>query len=166
MRPNDRQKFAAIVTGFAELKGKALSAAALDLYWAAMQHWSIEDFTAAASHLVSTCEFMPTPKNFEDLRKAGRPTPAEAWVKAVNHAASSAYRRGPTGDALLDKAVAAIGGYVAIAMHDEDTLFFLERRFAEAYEGMQDSEQVRAALPNIAGPTLLPVRNALPKLDG
>ena len=48
MRPNDRQKFAAIVTGFAELKGKALSAAALDLYWAAMQQWSIEDFTAAA----------------------------------------------------------------------------------------------------------------------
>ena len=152
MTPSDRKAFLEVVVGLAELKGKLLSAPALELYWNAMQRWRIDDFRAAASHLVSSCEFMPTPKDFEDLRKAARETPGEAWARAIGHAASSAYRSGPTGDGLLDRAVRALGGYVAIAMCDEDRLHFLERRFTEIYEAIEDAEGVRGALPQIAGP--------------
>ena len=70
MQPSDRKAFLEVVVGFAELKGKQLSAPALELYWNAMQGWTIEDFRKAAAHLLQTCEFMPTPKDFNDLKKA------------------------------------------------------------------------------------------------
>jgi hypothetical protein len=156
MTRDDYEAFCEIVLGFAELKGRQLSAPALELYWRAMQHWSIEEFRAAAEQLLRTCEFFPTPKDFESLRKAGRPTAAEAWLKAVE-ASAGAISCGRVmtvrtcGDPLIDRAVRAIGGYGAIAMCDEDKLHFLERRFAEHYESIQDAEEVRAALPQLTG---------------
>lgn len=161
MTPDDKQAFAEIVTGFAELKGKSLSTAALKIYWNSMQHWEIAAFREAANQLLRTCEFMPTPKDFEDLRKAGRPTAGEAWTEVLNYV-----RKGfvywdagrPTPNAavqkpaspLTDRAVAAIGGYQAIAMSETDKTHFLERRFAEHYEAMQDADEVREALPQVA----------------
>ena len=150
MNPADRIEFAKVLMGFAELKGKALSKAAVDLYWSTMQDWDIADFKAAAEHLLRTCEFMPVPKDFEDLRKAGRPTAGEAWAKALRHASSSAYRNGPLGDETIDAAVRAIGGYVVIAMCDEDKTHFLERRFCELFESIQDADDTREAVPQIA----------------
>lgn len=155
MKPTDKAEFAKVVLAFAELKGKQLSLPAVDLYWLAMQDWTIEDFKAAAAHLLSTCEFMPTPKDFEDLRKAGRMTAGEAWDRAVGHAASSAYRQGPSGNEMIDQCVRMIGGYAAIAMCDEEKLHFLERRFTEHYATLEDSSDVRAALPQVAKPDWL-----------
>lgn len=153
MIPADRKRFIEIVVGFAELKGKQLSPPALEIYWRAMRDWDIDSFAAAAEQLLRTCEFMPTPKDFEDLRKAGRPTAGEAFARAVKHAASSAYREGPLGDPLVDQAVRALGGYVVIAMCDQDKLPFLERRFVEHYEAIQDAEDVRDTVPQLMGPT-------------
>lgn len=157
MTPADKREFAEIVTGFAELKGKALSKPALMLFWNAMQDWTIEDFRAAASQLVKTCEFMPTPKHFEDLRKASRPTSGEAWDLARRSCGSAIQcgqvtQNGTCGDPFIDRVVRAMGGYGVIAMCDSDKLHFLERRFSEHYEAMQDIEDVREALPQIAGP--------------
>lgn len=151
MTPADRQKFAEVVLGFAELRGKQLSAPALELYWRAMQSWELPEFLAAAEQLVRTSEFMPTPKDFEDLRKAGRPTAGEAWLEA--RACARGWREHVvvrTGDYLIDRAVATIGGYRAIAMCDLDKMGFLERRFAEHFESMQDAEDVREAVPQLA----------------
>ena len=153
MKPSDRDAFLKIVIGFAELKGKKLSAPALELYWGAMREWSLVDFRHAAEQLIRTCEFMPTPKDFEDLRKAGRPTAAESWARAVHHASSSAYRDGHLGDAAIDTCVAALGGYYAIAMTDRDKLPHLERRFTEHYEHQVDAQDTRAAVPQLAADT-------------
>lgn len=155
MTPADKQAFAEIVVGFSELKGKTLSRPALALYWNTMQHWTLEDFRAAAEQLLRTCEFMPTPKDFEDLRKAGRPTPGEAWITARVNSRSAISCGNVTqgascGDPLIDRAVRAIGGYGAIAMCDTDKLHFLERRFAEHYESMQEVGDIREAVPQIA----------------
>jgi hypothetical protein len=146
----DKTDFVKVVMGFAELKGKQLSLPALELYWAALSDWDLIQFKAAAAHLLKTCEFMPTPKDFEDLRKAGRATAGEAFAIAVAHAASSAYRRGVTGVDLIDRCVRMIGGYGAIAICDEDKLHFLERRFVEHYGALEDAEEVRHALPAIS----------------
>lgn len=155
MTPDDRKKFVEVVLGFAELKGKQLSAPALELYWRSMQHWPLENFLSAAEQLVRTSEFMPTPKEFEDLRKAGRRTAGEAWALALEHARHS--HNGPClngsatpDDELLIRAVRAIGGFRSIAMSDVDKTPFLERRFCEHYEAMQDAEDVREAVPQIA----------------
>lgn len=155
MTPDDKKPFAEIVTGFAELKGKSLSKAALSLFWNSMQHWDIDDFRAAANQLVRSCEFMPTPKDFEDLRKAGRPTAGEAWALVRQHA-KGAIQCGQIvhshscGDRFIDRCANAIGGYGAVAMCDSDKLHFLEKRFAEHFATMQESEDIREAVPQIA----------------
>ncbi len=155
MTPTDYDDFCAVVIGFAELKGKSLSSPAIELYWRAMQDWTLGDFKLAAEQLLRTSEWMPTPKEFEDLRRSGRPTSGEAWEKA-RAACGSAIQcgqvthNGACGDVLIDRAVRAIGGYGVIAMCDRDKLGFLERRFAEHYESIRDAEDVRAAVPQIA----------------
>ena len=154
MIAEDRQQFVEVVLGFAELKGKALSKPAVDLYWAAMQHWSIDEFKAAAQVLLQRCTFFPTPKEFEDLRRAGRPTAGEAWAKAV----AAARRGGGTDDPLIERAVAAMGGWLVLRMSDEDKLHFLERRFAEHYAEIQDATDVRDAVPQLARQTSGPQR--------
>ncbi len=136
--------------GFAELKGKSLSAPALELYWNAMQGWSLEDFQAAANQLIRTCEWMPTPKNFEDLRKAGRMTAAEAWDRALRHCSTGAWRKGPLGDELIDQAIRVLGGYQAIAMGDISALQWLEKRFCQHYEQVEDAHDTRESVPQIA----------------
>lgn len=162
MIPADRKTFAEVVLGFAELKGKQLSAPALELYWRAMQRWSLDDFLAAAEQLVRTSEFMPTPKDFEDLRKAGRRTAGEAWTIVLDYARHN-YSQWDYGlpclngnaqpepdDELLLRAVRAIGGFKAVAISPIDKTPFLERRFCEHYEQMQDADEVREAVPQIA----------------
>lgn len=161
MKPTDRKAFLEVVVGFAELKGKQLSAPALELYWRSLQHWTLDDFRAAAEQLLRTCEFMPVPKDFENLRKAGRPTAGEAWIEVLHYARHgwSRWQGGgvslnntmqPPSDPLIDRAVRAIGGYEAIAMSPTDKTQFLERRFAEHYEAMQDADEIREELPQIA----------------
>lgn len=154
MQPSDRKKFLEIVLGFAELKGKQLSAPALELYWNSMQAWSLEDFQAAANQLIRTTDWMPTPKHFEDLRKAGRPTAAEAFAKAIGWARDGSYTtpaRSPEA-ILIDRVVASLGGWIAITSYDQEKLHFLEKRFAENYEMIEDASDTREALPQIAGP--------------
>lgn len=155
MKPADRTKFVEVVLGFAELKGKQLTAAALELYWRAMQHWDISDFLAASEQLLRTSEYMPTPKEFEDLRKAGRPTAGEAWSRVLNHVRSGRYSGVQSDtpvrlDELTERAVRALGGYHVIAMSHTEKTHFLEKRFCEHYEEMREAAAVREAVPQIA----------------
>jgi hypothetical protein len=152
VKSTDRKAFLEVVVGFAELKGKALSAPALELYWRSMQSWDLADFRAVAEQLLRTCEFMPTPKDFEDARKAGRMTAGEAWAIVLQIVRTGNYQRGiGTDDPCIEAAVCAIGGYAAIGMSRTDQTPFLERRFAEHYATEQDAEDTRAALPAITG---------------
>lgn len=157
MKPEDKAEFAKVVLAFAELKGKALSLPAVELYWACMQDWEIDAFKRAALHLLKTAEFMPQPKDFEDLRKASDDTSGEAFAQAVAWTRSGDYRTPAKSERgkRIDRAVQAIGGYQVLAMCEEDKLHFLERRFTEHFESMQDSDAVREALPDIAKPDWL-----------
>ena len=144
MQPSDRKAFLEVVVGFAELKGKQLSAPALELYWNAMQGWTIEDFRKAAAHLLQTCEFMPTPKDFNDLKKAAMMTEGEAWAAVMKHLKGGYRSGGLTPE--IDRAVAACGGYRSLAMMDSEKLTFQERRFAQHYGDMNDVVERRAAI--------------------
>lgn len=154
----DKVEFVKVVMGFAELKGKQLSLPAVELYWFAMQDWSLVDFRAAAARLLKTCEFMPTPKEFEDLRKAGRMTAAEAFAKTIAWARAGLYTApAKTPEAILiDRVVASLGGWVAITSYDPEKLHFLEKRFAENYETIEDASDTRTALPQITNGALHP----------
>ena len=150
MTQDDYDAFCEVVLGFAELKGRQISGPAIELYWRAMQHWPLQEFREAAQHLLRTSEFMPTPKNFEDCRKAGEPGPSEAWVEALSGCAEWRNpERLPSGR--IARAAAAVGGFRAIALADlERDIPHIQRRFLKAYEELSDVESMREALPQIA----------------
>jgi hypothetical protein len=162
MQANDFPQFKNVMTGMSELFQRELSNPLLDAYWLALGDWSLDEFQAAAAQLMKTEDFMPKPAAFTALRKAGRPTSGEAWAVVLEYA-----RKGythwmgggrltlnnsvatPDSD-LINRAVAAIGGYQAIAMSPTDKTSFLERRFCEHFEQMQEAEETREALPELS----------------
>ncbi len=147
MQAADYPRFQAVMTGMAELYQRELSGPLLDAYWLALSSWGLSEFEAAAAELMKTCEFMPKPVAFNTLRKAGRATAGEAWAEVLECA-----RRGLElpDDPLLRRAVHAIGGIRAVAMSDVDKTHFLEKRFCEHFESIQDAEDIREAVPQIA----------------
>jgi hypothetical protein len=142
MQPADRKQFAEALIGFAEIKGRQLSAPALELYWRAMQHWAIADFLAAAAVLLRQCEFFPTPADFERLRRAAAGLGADsAWEQLIcDH--------GRCDDPVGARALRSLGGWAVIGFADTDRLPWLKERFREAYENFQDSEIAEAGLPD------------------
>lgn len=155
MQPHDRREFLEILNGLAAIKpGGKIAKEALSIWWGAMQNWTLEEFRAAANHLASAVEFMPSPYHFAQLRKAGRLTAAEAWERARKACGTAIVcgqvtHNGTCDDVLIDAAVRGIGGYGVIAMTDTDKLPFLERRFAEHYATLEDATDTREALPQL-----------------
>lgn len=172
MQPNDFARFNAVMTGMAEVHQRELSTFLLDVYWLAMKDWSLEDFEAAAGHLLQNLKWMPKPSDFTDLRKAGQPTAHEAWDTAVANCTSWRDGKSYAGE-LIDRVVRSIGGYRAIAMADQERdLPHIQRRFLEAYADLSAVEPAREAVPQIAavgarkalrGPT--PMADFLPNLE-
>jgi hypothetical protein len=151
MQPSDFPRFHAVMTGMAELHQRELSDFLLDVYWLALKDWSLDDFDAAASHLIATFKYgMPKPSDFTDLRKSGEPTAAEAWTAALEACVMWRQPDGlPTGR--IARAAAAVGGFRVIAMaNDERDLPHIQRRFLEAYEDLTRVDPIREALPQVA----------------
>ena len=175
MQTNDREQFLRVLNGMAAMKKTQLTPESLDLWWACMADWDIADFKAAAIHVLKTTDFMPTPKDFEDLRKAGRMKAGEAWALVLDRVRKGSSRWDydppklnsrfePPDNPVIDAAVRAIGGYQAIAMHEEATLHFLERRFCEHFESIGEAREIRAAVPAIAGPMAQLAQSAVKRL--
>jgi hypothetical protein len=150
MQPTDGQQFRNVLVGMGRMYGQELDKLVLNAYWVALSDWSLEDFGAAARRLMQTAKFMPRPADFHDLRKAGRPTAGEVWAIVLTCA-----RRGdehPDVSPAAKRALAAIGGIRTVMMSDPQKTPFLARSFAEHFETMTDVDDIREALPQIAGP--------------
>lgn len=147
MQPTDAMQFRNTLVGMMRMFREEPDRLVLDAYWLALRDWDLADFETAAGHLMRTAKFMPRPADFAELRKAGRPTAGEAWAVALDAARGSNY---PTDNLAVERAVRAIGGWRVIAMSTDEGLPFLERRFAEHFETMQDADDVREAVPQIA----------------
>ena len=162
MLVTEGDKFRNILRGMGRMYSAEPDNLVLDAYWIALCDWEFQDFQAAAQRLMKTSKFMPRPSDFEDLRKAGRATAAEAWLEARKHLVwgLQGYTLSAACPPLIAKVVRALGGADQIAMTSQDKLPFVERRFAEHFETLQDATDTREALPQIAGPTALQPRIA------
>lgn len=152
MTPADKRRFAQVIAAFAEIKGRPLSAPAIELYWSAMQDWHIDAFEQAAHHLLRTCEFFPTPADFEQIRRAGQLQAPEAWAVVLDAIRAGAHRFGQldTIPADVRRAVTACGGWQAIAMADEFRIGQLERAFLQHFASLATVAEARAAAPAVA----------------
>jgi hypothetical protein len=162
----DKPKFCKTLLGLALVKPPhaKLAAEAYEIWWQALQDWPLEEFQQAAAHLSKSVEFMPSPFHFEQLRKAGRPTAGEAWAD-IRAMARRSFEGEPM-DPIAARALRALGGLRAVAMCDSDKVHFLERRFAEHFDAMQDSEEIRQALPQIADDRRLGVSALVKRIGG
>lgn len=171
MLETDGKRFRDLLRGMGRMYGQEPDGLVLDAYWLALGDWRYQDFEAAARHLMASAKFMPRPAEFNALRQAGEPLAGEAWTIVLDYCKNGFYRwedgsatsgrlELPGFDEPTLKAVQALGGFHAIAMHDTDKLHFLEKRFAEHYEAMSNADAVRDALPEIAQP-----RTSLPRSD-
>lgn len=152
MKKEDLATFTRVINGMAAMKKFALTPESLDLWWACMADWPIEDFKAAAVHVLKNSTFMPTPKDFEDLRKAGQQTAGEVFAdirKWLKYGAYGYTLREDTPRPIA-AAIRAMGGADAYAMCDVDKLPFLEKRFCQHYEQISGAEDTREGLPQIA----------------
>jgi hypothetical protein len=139
MNASDKPEFARIIAALSAVKpGKELTRDALELYFSALEDWTIADFKAAASHLMKTCEFMPNPFHFEQLRKKNELTKHEAWEVAFERIK----RGGNQPDDKISKAIRQVGGYYQLGMTPMDQMPFVAKRFQEAYESINDVESV------------------------
>lgn len=150
MQADDYQRFRAVLAAIAKLYERELDGPLLDVYWLALRDWSLADFEQAAGHLVARSRFMPRPADFTEIRKAGAMTAGEAWAIAVQHA-RGAWRSGPA-VADVERAVRALGGWPVLANATLQGLQYLEPRFGKAFDELQDRNEIREALPQIAGP--------------
>lgn len=136
MERADFQRFRAVMAGMGKVFERETDQVVLDAYWLTLHDWPIDDFEAAAAELLRTNTFMPRPAEFTELRrKARRRTAAEAW-----------FTRGVSEDPRANRAmrVATQGRYIGHVPVDE--LPFVQRRFVEVYDELQDVEESRAAL--------------------
>lgn len=152
MNPTEKPRFARVVLAFAELKGKKLTAAAVDLYWQAMAQWSIDAFESAAAYLLRTCEFMPVPADFERLRRAGELQAGEAWALVLDHIRTGGYRYGRAHELPpeVHNAVTACGGWMHVASADKIQQGMIERAFLQHFDRLAEVADIRAHVPQIA----------------
>jgi len=158
---NDRPEFVRVLNGLAAIRRVDLTKDAYELWWQCLKDWPVSDFKDAAGYLLKNCQFLPTPYDFEQLRKKGETSAREAWALALDHA-GGAWRKGVLGDAMTDRVIAMLGGYPVIALTSTDKLGFLERRFMDAYNDLLDTDGVRKALPDLTEKT--PLQNGSPVL--
>lgn len=162
MQQVDFQRFKSLMNGMAKLYERELDTAMLDAYWLALQDWELEHFEAAVVQLLRTSKFMPRPSEFHDLRKAGRQTAGEAWAQVLKYVRTDYSPSGlpclngrvaPRFSPETKRAVEAIGGFRTIAFSEISQTPFLEKRFCEHFEAIQDAVEVREAVPQITTDT-------------
>jgi hypothetical protein len=155
MQQDDFELFRSRMVAMARLFGSEIDGALLDLYWLCLRDWSREEFDAAVKHLMGNCRFMPRPADFADLRNAvNRVTAGEAFDlarQALRDSMPSEWASLRSGNYLVDRAISGCGGYQALAMVETDKIGFFERRFAEHYESMQESDAARRDVPLLSG---------------
>ena len=164
MLENDRPEMARILVSLAEIKpGAKITPAGLELWFAAMADWTIDEFREAAAHLMRHEEFFPNPWHFEQLRKqANAVTAGEAWAAALEHVRQGRHHYGGKSTPEIERAVRAIGGWRILGHTPEDELRHVERRFAQHFAEISEAADVREDLPALAADN--PVRAVIGRL--
>lgn len=173
----EKSSFVAALTELAAMKpGAKISERQHAVWWRTFSAstWTLEEFRQACAHFVTGIEFMPNPYHFDQLRKSMRTAPGEAWafvldfVRKGYHRAHERVSSAPKMDVpcvapSIAKAVAAIGGFEAVAMSNRDQIPFLERRFAEHFEDLREADDLRESVPQIAAASASTLRVHGPK---
>lgn len=148
MNVQDKGHFQSIMIGAGELYSKEITKPLLQIYFQALQSYTIEQVSSAfTAHMVDTKHgtFMPKPADLVRLIDKDKPNPEDkariSWI-AVANSFSGFY---PDGFKLEDKIAAAalqsIGGRSAVGRCDASKMGFLERQFIDSYKTIYNLDE-------------------------
>ncbi len=138
MNSNEKSKFVALLAGVSELYSKKLSSQLLDIYWAALNGYSLQDVkTALERHIMSpdSGQFMPKPADVVRCLRGDSETQAlRAW-SLVNRAICEigAYKSVVFDDSIIHIVIEEMGGWVQLCQLHENELPFRAREFEKRY---------------------------------
>ena len=152
MNPSDKQAFAELLTGFAEIHDKQLTQVGLRIWWNALEAYSVEQVRAAFNAYNRDTErgqFMPKPT---EIVRQIEGTPSDA-ARADWQKVDYAIRRIGTGkswvfdDPKIHEALDAMGGSAAFSQITENELVFRRSEFEKRYKAAKGENYS----PKIAG---------------
>jgi hypothetical protein len=156
MKPEDKERFAQLMIGVAELYGKKLSNQLLNIYWAALTAYSLEEVNAALNrHALSpdVGQFMPKPADIVRCLEGSSSTQAlQAWTKVINAIKQvGAYSSVIFDDPLIHAVIYDMGGWIRLCQSKEDEAGFRSREFEKRYSAyvLQPPTAYPAHLPGV-----------------
>lgn len=157
MRNEDFEQFAEILSSVSEVYGKAITAAAVKVWWAAFKPYELDAFSRAMSlHVTSTDNsgsFMPKPADLIRLMEGGTADQAQiAWAK-VDRAVRvvGTYRSVAFDDPLIHAVVTEMGGWVKFGTKTEDEWPFVAKEFESRYAAHKRQKSLPPYPPQLSG---------------
>ena len=159
MDTNDKAHFQSIMIGVGELYSKEITKPLLQIYFQALQKYSIEQVSSAfTAHMVDPKHgtFMPKPADLVRIIDADKPSAKDraelAWIQIEN----AMSRIGAYGTLRMDdkQALAAIkniGSWQSLCHTDIDKLQWKKKEFIELYQNFENTpvEMLPSHLPGI-----------------
>lgn len=134
MRAQDVDRFRALLTALAESKGKQLSDAQFDLWWAAVRDMDIATFERAINANFRLGDrFMPSAGELRQLVEgSNQDRAALAWDRVSNAILShGTYTTVAFDDPAIHATIASMGGWIAFGQREADD--FTRKEFERVY---------------------------------
>ena len=148
MQEQEREiKFSELLTGIAELYGKAPSAAVYEIWYNSLRRFDHEAISKAFSvHIQDpdTGKFMPKPADIIRIIEGSSVDSAyQAWTK-VERAISvvGTYETVVFDDPIIHRVIQDMGGWIRLGQSREDELPFLANEFRRRYQGFKSQGEV------------------------
>ncbi len=139
MKPDDQNKFKALVYGLTEEYQQQFSNERLMMWWEKLKEFEYHEVANAIDQCITSCNFFPRLANvFEFLRKDGdfKIAAHEAWQNLQVY-----LKRSSAGDdEFTQRVVGLLGGARALAMQTETQLQFTANRFIDLYQTIAKDE--------------------------
>lgn len=139
MNPRDREAFAKLMVGVAELYGKPISPELISIYWDGLSEHELDEVRLALNlHMRNpdTGQFMPKPADVIRFLTGNTLTQAmRAWQKvdqAVRHVGG--YQTVVFDDPIIHAVIVDMGGWMGFGQTPEDEWHFKARDFERRYQ--------------------------------
>lgn len=138
MKPNDRERFAALITDALAFYRRDTSKFALNVWWQACQAFDFEQVAKAlTAHAMDPEQgrFPPMPADIvKQLQGTRTDRSLLAWGKVLDAIQRvGAYQSVAFDDGIIHAAIEDLGGWVALCKGEMKDLPHVERRFCESY---------------------------------
>lgn len=147
MQSNELGQFKTALHKVFALYHKPLSTILLEVWWEALQPYSLQEVTRALTTHVrnpDTGQYLPKPADvIKGLRGNSANTAQSAWTK-VDQAVRriGPYRSVAFDDPVIHRVIADMGGWIRMCGHDNEQWPFIQREFENRYRGFSVAGEI------------------------